>query len=138
MRIKPYRALSGKARRARDRSRVARIQAHALLDDFYRPDDCEVGAERPIPIRGRSEFLPTVVTVAAESGILGEQFDFLPGPIESNTRTVDRSSRLGQVAETRDAASIDASFSGARFLAGCAVGGAAAAALLLVVTIVLG
>ena len=135
MRIKPYRALSGKARRARDRSRVARIQTHALLDDFYRPDDREVGAKRPIPIRRRREFLPTV---AVESGILSEPLDLLPAPIEANTTAADRSRRLGQVGKARDAEPADGPFSMSGFLMGCALGGAAAAALLLAATIVLG
>lgn len=51
--------LSGKARLNRHRNRVHRMHAQQMLEEYY---DEEAGdaPERPIPLRGRAEFLPTI------------------------------------------------------------------------------
>lgn len=63
--------LSGKARRARTRNRAARMQARRMVSEYLEPAEVETGMGRYIPIRGRDEFLPSVVfarsTVAKRS-----------------------------------------------------------------------
>lgn len=53
--------LSGKARRIRTRNRAARLCAQSVIDEYFHPDPEEVRRDRPIPIRSRREFLPTVL-----------------------------------------------------------------------------
>ena len=54
--------LTGRARRARFRTRAARLHAQCLVDEYLEPDPSEYPLSRDIPIRGRSEFLPDATT----------------------------------------------------------------------------
>ncbi len=51
--------LAGKARSNRHRNRVQRMRAQQMLEEYYDADDNEIEG-RPIPLRGRAEFLPTI------------------------------------------------------------------------------
>ena len=51
--------LTGKARQARKQMRAARMQTKQRVDDFYDPDPLRKTHEPSIPIRGRSDFLPS-------------------------------------------------------------------------------
>lgn len=51
--------LSGKARLNRHRNRVHRMHAQQMLEEYY-DDEAGEAPERPIPLRGRAEFLPTI------------------------------------------------------------------------------
>lgn len=51
--------LSGKARFNRHRNRAYRMHAQQMLEEYY-DEEAGEAPERPIPLRGRSEFLPTI------------------------------------------------------------------------------
>ena len=57
--------LSGKARKVRSRHRVARMYANQLIAEYLEPHDAAVAdpcGGRCIPIKRRSEFLPSIQT----------------------------------------------------------------------------
>lgn len=58
MKTKPNQGLSGKARRAHQRSRASRDFAQQLIDDFLEPDPSTARRHRPIPVRYRSDLTP--------------------------------------------------------------------------------
>lgn len=51
---------SGKARRIRHRNRAARLYTQQMIDEYFEPGGRTVTSNRYIPIRGRSDFLPSV------------------------------------------------------------------------------
>jgi len=63
-----YGGYSGKARRNRDRSRAARMEAQQMLEEYAEPAGETSSHERIIPIGRRSEFLPSVGAIGAEVG----------------------------------------------------------------------
>lgn len=52
--------ISGKARRVRHRNRAARLYTQQMIDEHFEPGDATTTSDRYIPIRGRSDFLPSV------------------------------------------------------------------------------
>lgn len=59
MREITQRGLQGKARRVRHRNRAERLHQQQMLNEYFMPDP-KRRSSRYIPIRGRSEFLPSV------------------------------------------------------------------------------
>lgn len=58
--------LAGKARRVRERGRASRLYTQQWIDDYLDPEEQRERPRRPIPIRARSEFLPSMFDVSIE------------------------------------------------------------------------
>ena len=52
--------ISGKARRVRHRNRAARLYTQQMIEEYLEPGGATMTSDRYIPIRGRSDFLPSV------------------------------------------------------------------------------
>lgn len=69
MRNETYGGLAGQSRRVRYRNRADRLYTQQLIEEYLEPED---ETDREIPIKGRSDFLPTVaggvVETTSESG----------------------------------------------------------------------
>ena len=80
--------LTGKARSNRLRNRVQRMQAQQMLDEYFEIEDFEI-SPRPVPLRGRAEFLPTVNNWTQEEVAFetGDQLEFSVKAIESVSDT---------------------------------------------------
>lgn len=59
--------LSGKARRNRSRGRAFRFQAQQMIDEFLESEPQPSHSDRYIPIRGRSDFLPSAKCPGSEA-----------------------------------------------------------------------
>ena len=89
--------LDGKARRERVRNRAARLFARQLVKEYLEPDEVSPGVERYVPIRSRSEFLPSAappwivdLTTASDKPRPSEQAKQLDLPfVETNKTQVD-------------------------------------------------
>ncbi len=157
--------LSGKARRARHKNRVARIQFQQNLEEYDTFSDDSFILEEPVPVRHRKEFLATdesgldvsqlidqcgigeAFPTPAEPASLGEDRvitfsicrEETPIARESNSWPVPSAPKAllaGYVSPSTDRGrDQQTEFSLGRFLYGCALGGAAAAILLLMVHI---
>lgn len=62
------RGLSGRARKVHYRSRADREFAQQLIDDYYEPERHNGHRDHCVPIRGRSVFLPSVVSMIPGEG----------------------------------------------------------------------
>ncbi len=59
-----HRGLAGKERRIRDRRRAMRLSTRQMIQEYLEPELLESQPRRHIPIRARSEFLPSVMELA--------------------------------------------------------------------------
>jgi len=154
--------LSGKARRARLRSRVSRLHAQQLIEGYFEPEDAPsyLRFSRPIRMGRRAEFLPSVDGGDAGAGAGAHQLVINFDDRTSTATTSDapmrpdagppmrhgstQAHRTGSIRSGRTwllqrrfaGPASDAAvrgFSLRRFLCGCAVGAAVAAAILLAV-----
>lgn len=148
--------LSGKARKARNRRRAARLHSGQLIDELVEPHAAD---QRCVPIRGRSDFLPSVaqVTNVKESD---RQLEFALRQAEPSAATAKHGwLRRGKTKQEADSTAdrairfchgkafdprglrpavgtrlpLGGGFTVRGFLTGCAMGSAAAALLLVVV-----
>jgi hypothetical protein len=80
--------LTGKARSNRLRNRVQRMQAQQMLDEYFEIEDHEI-SPRPVPLRGRAEFLPTVDSWTQEDASFetGDQLEFTVQATEGSKNT---------------------------------------------------
>ena len=58
------RGLAGRARKAHYRSRASRLFSQQLIDDYFEPNSHDWNRDRYIPIRHRSDFLPSVASTS--------------------------------------------------------------------------
>lgn len=159
--------LSGKARRVRNRSRAARLHAQQMIEEYAEPDPLAGHRDRYIPIRGRSEFLPSVAQASVPAARPDRRQMELPFTSAAKTNVTVRPATVVSPAPPCDtrpkadavirppctAGKVGAlpfkppeQFGHARrrkytisgFLVGCAMGSAAAAVALFVVRIVIG
>ena len=160
--------LSGKARRARVRSRAARLHAQQLVSEYLEPDPEALYPERYIPVRSQSEFAPSVLQhhdelvaplVAEEAGAPLELSLATDDRISSPSLTggVQRKANMAEQAGRGDRAirfpgmenspvrGYEIQNNGRReeltfrgFAVGCAMGSAAAAMVLLVLRTAIG
>jgi hypothetical protein len=149
-----YNGLAGKARRARDLSRASRMHAQQIIEEYLYTESDAWRPPRFIPIRGRSEFLPSAAFVGeATSALRHRQLELplaagtvttLPAPDETaRERTLPEpvvQPRRDSVIRPRRAPfrpvqrrKQSSPFTPGGFLFGCALGSAAAAVVLLVV-----
>jgi len=158
--------LAGKARCARDRNRAARMYLQQVIDEYLDPDHDGRYPRWPVPIGGRSDFLPSALqcTETPESGH-AVQLE-LPLPVsETAVSTAPSTEAVGTTPTGDTAPAVDTvirfprspehrarpvlkppqqfrrrreEFTIGGFLAGCAMGTAAAALVLLVVQTVVG
>ena len=151
-----YNGLAGKARRARDLSRASRMYARQMIDEYLYPDADAWRRERYIPIRGRSEFLPSAAFISEDQDASTQRQLELPligtGAAHESSPpdlTVKRSTAVEVADEPRRDSVIrplkapfqptqrrkqkQSPFTPGGFLFGCALGSAAAAMVLLVV-----
>ena len=63
MKTRVYRGLIGKERKIRQRNRVSRFYQDQLITEYLYGTDQKIPQPRRIPIRHRSEFLPTALNV---------------------------------------------------------------------------
>ena len=150
--------LSGKARRARERNRAARINSKRMIEDYYEPEATDQVPARNIPIRHTTAFRPTV---AVSKLTRVHRMHGKKAIVETTTRSMQKNAgrqsaptrghsgshpakalRLSCTAEaSREATSARAAIFGRRrqtfrlggFLFGCALGTAAASVLLICV-----
>ncbi len=80
------RGLSGKHRLSHNRSRAARLHAQSLIEEFFEPEEMDSSGAQPIPIRRRSEFLPTV----AKSTVAPIEFEPESWPGEPSDCSIER------------------------------------------------
>ena len=149
-----YNGLAGKARRARDLSRASRMQAQQMIEEYLYPESDSWRPQRFIPIRGRSEFLPSAAFMSDEPSTLTHRQLELPlsagavasrpsraegAPERTLPEHVVRSRRDSVIRPPRapfrpvQRQKQSAVFTPGGFLFGCALGSAAAAVVLLVV-----
>ena len=149
-----YNGLAGKARRARDLSRASRMYAQHMIDEYMYPESDTWRPQRFIPIRGRSEFLPSAAFVREEPSTLTHRQLELPltagtvaAPPSSAEPTPERTLPEHVVGPRRDSVirpprtpfrpvrrrKPSSPFTPGGFLFGCALGSAAAAVVLLVI-----
>ena len=147
-----YNGLAGKARRARDLSRASRMYAQHMIDEYMYPESDTWRPQRFIPVRGRSEFLPSAAFVREEPGTLAHRQLELPltavaAPLPVAGPTPERTLPEPVVEPSRDSVirpprtpfrpvrrrKPSSPFTPRGFLFGCALGSAAAAVVLLVV-----
>ena len=158
-----YGGLSGKARRRRNRSRAQRLYSKQFIDEYLEPK-APSHSDRYIPIRRRSEFLPSAplpegvafVRKEAERELqlgLDNNVDRLVGARAHKrkasgvirfgvratrivSRAADRVKEAGGTDTARDSsADVAPPFTPRGFAYGCLFGSAAAAAILLVVRV---
>ncbi len=140
--------LSGKARRVRERNRAARLYARQLLENYLEPEGVDPGEARYIPIRGRKDFLPSIVqTGPVETSDRDPQLHL---PLDAPGRTTPARKPEGPAdgvirfprTDKRSMAPLfkppedfrrKPEFTWRGFLVGCAMGSAAAAFFLLIV-----
>lgn len=81
-----YGGYVGKARQNRDRSRAARFDMERMLEEYAEPELAQM-EERVIPIRRRSEFLPSAGVVGSEVGydFADRQMDLPLAPHATNS-----------------------------------------------------
>jgi hypothetical protein len=117
--------LSGKERVYRLRERVARKCAEDWVSECLEPDGLDRRSRRVIPIRGRADFLPTMIATELSLEKAGQ--------LELNLSSVerDRTQRAAVAFRPMTATKRASRFSIVQFAWGCALGGAAAAVLLL-------
>ena len=165
MQVVRHGALSGKARINHKRNRAARLYADHLVEEYFEPNPVDPGHDRYIPVRGRSDFHPSVAFSQATGSAETERQLVLPlkGKAEEGKRSkpIDTRPKTPQ-RETGPTADIALRFPRSRkstaspilkppqqfrrkekftiggFLFGCVMGSAAAALVLLVVQIVVG
>ena len=156
-----YNGLAGKARRARDRNRASRMYTQQVIDEYFSPESDTRRPERYIPIRGRSEFLPSAAFISDEQDAPTQRQLELPLVAAEAARecalpdqTVERSTAVEVADEPRRDSVIrplrapfhpvqrrkqkQSPFTPGGFLFGCALGSAAAAMVLLVVQLAVG
>lgn len=147
-----YNGLAGKARRARDLNRVTRMNAQQMIDEYLYPDSDTQQPERYIPIRGRSDFLPSAASISDEQAAPTQQQ--LELPLTTAGAAAERSTSVDVADEPRRDSVIrplrtpfeprqrrkqkQSPFTPGGFLFGCALGSAAAAMVLLVVQLAVG
>ena len=131
MQIVKHGGLSGKARRARDRNRAARLHAQQMIEEYLEPGTATRPRreQRYIPIRSRNEFLPS----ATLSDGTAEPATDVPVRIIRPER-----SPASPVLKPPEQLKRKGNFTFGGFLFGCAMGSAAAALVLLVVHTVTG
>lgn len=156
--------LSGKARRVRYRNRAARLHAKQLIDDYLKPRSATPHNAQYIPIRGRREFLPSIVTPGqtarpnrdTQLTLPLEGRDRADGPrraaekkraaVTSKTETgpdkvirfPHRETSAAPLFKRPEEFRDRRGFTWRGFLVGCAMGGAAAAFVLLILQTVTG
>ena len=152
-----YYGLAGKARRARDLTRATRMYSQQMIEEYLYPEPDTWRPARYIPIRGRSEFLPSAAFFSEDQDAPTQGQLELPllaaGPARESAppdQTVERSSAVKVADDPRRDSVIrplkspyqptpqrkqqqQSPFSPGGFLFGCALGSAAAAMVLLVV-----
>jgi len=148
-----YNGLAGKARRARDLSRASRMHAQQIIDEYLYPESDAWRPQRFIPIRGRSEFLPSAAFIREEPSTLTHRQLELPlaaaavATLPSHDETTPERTLPEPVVQPRDSVirpprtpfrpiqrrKPSSPFTPGGFLFGCALGSAAAAVVLLVV-----
>jgi len=156
-----YNGLAGKARRARDLNRATRMYAQQMIDEYLYPDPKPLRPQRYIPIRSRSEFLPSAAFISEDQDAPIQRQLELPliaGGAARKSTTPDpsreRSTAVGVADEPRRDSVIrplrasfqpvqrrkqkQSPFTPGGFLFGCALGSAAAAMVLLVVQLAVG
>ena len=165
MKATPNQGLCGKARRVHYRNRAARLYARQRVDEYFEYDTAEPPGHRHIPIRGRSEFLPTVARVERSAARANDGQLELPlttaGQADSAGRAVATTPTVPEreAGPTKDVVIRFPSrsqspvgrpfkppmqfgqrnrFTVGGFLLGCAMGSAAAAAVLLVIHVTVG
>ena len=77
MKTRSYRGLIGKERKIRQRNRVSRFYQDQLIAEYFNKSQ-DMPRQRRIPIRHRSEFLPTALNVRRKN--IGQQMEL---PLES-------------------------------------------------------
>ncbi len=154
--------LSGKARRVRHRNRAARLHTQQMIEEYFEPGGATMTSDRYIPIRGRSDFLPSVTQ---HDGVLPAGADSqleLPLTTSASDKSVARPEQEPDTTadaairfprDDRRTAEFDphrldpartkggrpaGTFTMGGFLVGCAIGSAAAALVLLVVQTAIG
>lgn len=144
--------LSGKARKVRYRNRAARLHTREMINEYFEPVAMRSNAGRFVPIRSRSEFLPSVAHADRLHDATGQlelpltENDKSPAQQSRPSRTDDRVIRFRRNTNkpaSRDPRTFRFGAFGARragrdftlrgFLVGCAMGSAAATLVLLVV-----
>ena len=144
--------LVGKARRARNLNRVTRMYAQQMIDEYLYPESDAWQPERYIPIRSRSEFLPSAASISDEQDASTQRQ--LELPMIAAGAAVERSTGVEVADEPRRDFVIrpprtpfqptqwrkqkQSPFTPGGFLFGCALGSAAAAMVLLVVQLAVG
>lgn len=147
-----HNGLAGKARRARDLNRVTRMYAQQMIDEYLYPNSDTWRPERYIPIRGRSEFLPSAAFLNDEQAAPTQPQ--LELPLIAAPAAVERLTGVNVADEPRRGSVIrpprtlsqstpwrkqkQSPFTPGGFLFGCALGSAAAAMVLLVVQLAVG
>ncbi len=83
--------LRGKARRARHRNRAARMHAEHLIQEYLEPDAPGAHDTRSIPIRGRKEFMPSMIPDSGKqpSVAKSDRVVQLDLPLESKPKSSD-------------------------------------------------
>ena len=96
--------LTGKARHNRLRNRVQRMQAQQMLDEYFEIEDHEI-SPRPVPLRGRAEFLPTIDSWTQEDSTFetGDQLEFTVQAIEGTNNTQSNNDLDSQFHASHDA-----------------------------------
>ncbi len=159
-----YGGLAGQSRRVRHRNRADRLHTQHLIEEYLEPED---EPARDIPIRGRSDFLPTVagglVETMVESGAQMElpleetrdepktaAAEAAPTVAKSeqshdggrhdprqSTAKSDDTVRWGSQDVTAFSETRGSDFEVGKFLYGCLIGGSAAAFVLVVLQLVI-
>lgn len=154
-----YNGLAGKARRARDLNRATRMYSQQMIEEYLYPEPDTWRPERYIPIRGRSEFLPSAAFFSEDQDAPTQRQLDLPllaaGPARESApphQTVERLAAVEVADEPRRDSVIrppkspfqptpqrkQSPITPGGFLFGCALGSAAAAMVLLVVQLAVG
>lgn len=83
--------LTGKARSHRHRNRVERMQAQQMLDEYFDAEEYEI-VSRPVPLRGRAEFLPTLDSWSQDDATFetGDQLELTLQAVERTDEKLPR------------------------------------------------
>ena len=155
--------LAGKERKTHVRTRASRSHSQQLINDFFEPDPDTVRSQRDIPVRGRSEFLPSLTYHnGAGSARAPQQLEL---PLASTGKSTPSDGQAGvqppaaerstaeatpgtrepstvpfprQVLRRLESSKQTKPFTASGFLLGCALGSAAAAMILLVIRVTIG
>ena len=145
--------LTGKARHHRHRNRAYRLYTQQMLEE-YLEDELGPAPARPVPLRGRAEFLPTVDHWTEEDAPVQTQGQLqfeIPKPTPQAEQPTESTApaqptvkvfpepywaRPRAAFQEQRCDKMDRDFDLRRFGFGCALGGAMAAAILLAVSIV--